>query len=159
MGYATDRLLQPCMKESFFLAEEGVSFERIGNILWTRLGMSCQPLHILSERHSKDILLRQKKESVKAFQKYLRDKEEEKRNPSTAFKPQPSSLPERQNPDEVIEIVIRPPVVLSNWDSKLANSFFECKEILAGQHHGVTYTLTATGQKIFDDFNAQKVSG
>lgn len=156
--YSVDKLSFPFMKEFFFLAEEGVKFERINNVMLHRLGMHNQPLYFLSDKNFKNLLTRQKKESEKAFQKYLKNKAAELKRPSKAFKPQPSSLPERQNPDEVIEIVIRPPVVLANWDSALANSFIECEEPIRGLEFGTHKVLSATAQKIFDDFNAGKVS-
>ena len=157
-GYTLDRLLQPCMKEYFFLVEEGVTFERIDSVLFSRLGASFQPLRILSDHHYKNDFKRLKKESKKEFNKYIKDKEDEEKNPSTAFKPQPSSLPDRQNPDEEVEVVIRPPVVLSDWNSALASSFMGSREVIAVQPEGGPFALSPKGQKMFDDFQANRVS-
>ena len=157
-AYTVDKLSLPFVKEFFFLAEEGVKFERTNNVMLHRLGMSNQPLYFLNDKNFKDLLRRQKKDSKKAFSEYLRDKKEERKNPSTAFKPQPSSLPDRQNPDEVIEIVIRPNVVMANWNSALAEAFIDCEQPIRGLEFGTHRVLSASAQKIFDDFNAGKVS-
>ena len=123
-----------------------------------RLGMTNQPLYFLNDKNFKDLLKRQKKDSKIALSEYVRDKKEEKKNPSTAFKPQPSSLPERQNPDEVKEIVIRPNVVMANWNSVLAQAFIECEGPIRGLELRIHRVLSANAQKILDDFNAGKVS-
>ena len=157
-GYVKERLIDPCIREALFLAEEGVSFERIGQVLVSRLGLIYQPSYAIGGHQYKQRLSRQKAEAQEAFEKYLKDKEDEKANPSTVFKPQPSSLPERQNPDEEVEVVVRAPVVLSNWDSKLANIYRESQRVPDPALGNKKPSITDARIKIFEEFQGQKVS-
>jgi hypothetical protein len=157
-GYVIERLIEPYIREALFLAEEGVSFERIGEVMTSRLGLSFQPWFAIGGHQYKQKLLRQKTEAQEAFEKYLKDKEEEKANPSTVFKPQPSSLPERQNPDEEVEVVERAPVVLSNWDSTLANIFRESERVPDPALGNEKPSAMDARTKILEEFYAQRVS-
>jgi hypothetical protein len=156
-GYVIERLIDPCTREALFLAEEGVSFERIGQVLTDRLGLVYQPWSNIGQQY-KQKLSRQRTEAREAFDKYLKDKEEEKANPSTVFRPQPSSLPERQNPDEEVEVVERAPVVLSNWDSTLGNIYRESQRVPEPAPGNEKPSAADARLKIFEDFQAQRVS-
>ena len=157
-GYVIERLIDPCIREALFLAEEGVTFERMGQVLTSRLGLIYQPGYAIAGHQYKQKLTRQRTEAREAFDKYLKDKEEEEANPSTVFKPQPSSLPERQNPDEEVEVVVRAPVVLSNWDSTLGNIYRE-SQCVPDSAPGNENPSTADARlKIFEEFQAQRVS-
>jgi hypothetical protein len=131
-GYVIERLIDRCVREALFLAEEGVSFERIGQVLTSRLGLVYQPGYAIAGHQYKQKLSRQRIEAREAFDKYLKDKEE--------------------------EVVERAPVVLSNWDSTLGNIYRESQRVPEPAPGNEKLSAADARLKIFEDFQAQRVS-
>ena len=116
-GYLVNKLFEPCVQEALHLLEEGVPLDHIDRILVKRLGLRKGPFNMLDsvELSAADINVTKLKieERFKKYQIELLTPIEEK----PKLKKQPSTLPEDVEENKVI--VIKAPVILSNWHSDI----------------------------------------
>ena len=116
-GNIVNQIFEPCLQEALHLLEEGVALDHIDRILVERLGLSKGPFNLLDlmELSAADINARKLKveQLYVQYQIELLTPIEE----IPKLKKQPSTLPDHIEENKVI--VIKAPVILSNWYSDI----------------------------------------
>ena len=121
-GYIYDRLYEPVIREAFFCLQEGASASEIDNVLRERVGIA--PFQHILERGFKEGKTHKPLE-VKALMKSeikeIHNRLNAEAAKSVTPRPQPSTLPERQNPDDedAPAPLINHSIVLNHWFSAL----------------------------------------